>query len=42
MWYTDVIMIFLCAILYLPSSIGSLIVALSPKYEKVYVPAMLV
>lgn len=42
MWYIDVIVIFLCATLYLPSSTGSLIIAIRMKYEEVCVPTMLV
>jgi len=42
MWYIDVIMIFLCATLYLPSSTGSFIIAIRPKYETVHVPTFLV
>jgi len=42
MWYIDVIMMFLYATLYLPSSTGTLIIAVRLKYKEIYVPTMLV
>jgi hypothetical protein len=42
MWYIDVIMVFLYATLYLPSSTGSLIIAVRLKYKEIYVPTVLV